>query len=257
MSKIQASECAAIILAAGLGTRMRPLTDCMPKPLIEVAGRPLIAYALDRLSESGLRRAVINTHYRAPQMRDYITTIEGIDCFESYEAELLETGGGIQQALPLLGDGFFFALNSDTITLPGSGGPVLQRMAEAFDPQHMALQMLLVPLEHARGYDGKGDFIVDWEHGRFRRRREGEQASHIFSGIQLLHPRLFDELASGPYSMARIWDRFKAPGSDWFEGIGLCVHDGPWLHVGDPEAIRIAEQALANDAPLIAVRGDT
>ncbi len=230
----------AMVLAAGLGKRMRPLSLHRPKPLVEVNGRALIDYAFDLLREAGLTHGVINTHYLAEQMRDYIAHIDDLQLSESPEEELLETGGGLAKALPLLGDAPFFALNSDTICLSAASGPVLQKMHEAWDAEQMDIMMLLMPRERAIGYDGAGDFVLSDDQKRFRRRREGEAGALVFTGVQLLHPRVFEHAPEGPFSMNVIYNRYQNDPDGWFSDIGFIVHDGEWLHVGDPQALSVA-----------------
>ena len=237
----------AMVLAAGLGKRMRPLSSHRPKPLVDVNGRALIDYALDLLREAGLARGVINTHYLAEQMRDYIARIDDLQLEESPEEALLETGGGLANALPLLGDAPFFALNSDTICLSGASGPVLQRMHEAWDAAQMDILMLLMPRERAIGYDGAGDFVLSDDQKRFRRRREGESGALVFTGVQLLHPRIFENAPVGPFSMNVIYNRYQSDADGWFSRIGFIVHDGDWLHVGDPQAVDVAAKHLQHN----------
>jgi MurNAc alpha-1-phosphate uridylyltransferase len=226
----------AMVLAAGLGIRMRPLTDSTPKPLIEVAGRPLIAYAMDRLREAGVIEAVVNVHYLAGHLEDWAATQKCPRLVISDErATLLDTGGGIARALPLLGPDPFFVLNSDSFWIDGPM-PALQRLAAHWDAADMDCLLLLCPLSQAVGYEGRGDFVLD-RAGRASRREHGEGL--VYAGAYLVHPRLFSAAPRGKFSMNVLWNKSIAEGRLY----GL-VHDGRWLHVGTPDSIARAEAAL-------------
>jgi len=231
----------AMVLAAGLGTRMRPLTDHVPKPLVEVGGRPLIEYTLALLEQAGVGRIVVNASYRAEQMRDYFARRLTGEVMLSYEEERLETGGGIAHALPLLGDVAFYALNSDVILCNGSTQPALARMAAAWEPQRMDGLLLVVPKEKATGYEGAGDFFL--EEGVLRRRGEAASAPYVFTGTQILHPRLFAGCPRGAFSLNLIYDG-QRDAQGRLPNFGALVHDGAWLHVGDPKGKEVAEGML-------------
>ena len=229
----------AMVLAAGLGMRMRPLTDTRPKPLIEVRGRALIDYAFDRLRAAGVRKAVVNVHYLADQIiawskRQTSPVIEISD----ERAEILDTGGGIALALPRLGREPFFVLNSDSFWIDGKL-PALRRLRAAWDADRMDCLLLLCPLERTVGYDGKGDFAMGPD-GRLARRKDSAATALVYAGCYLVDPRLFRDAPAGKFSMNLLWDRTIARGRLF----GL-VHDGKWIHVGTPEAIAGAEAALA------------
>lgn len=229
----------AMVLAAGLGMRMRPLTGTRPKPLVEVRGRALIDYAFDRLRAAGVRKAVVNVHYLADQIiawskRQTSPVIEISD----ERAEILDTGGGIALALPRLGREPFFVLNSDSFWIDGKT-PALQRLRDAWDGASMDCLLLLCPLERTVGYDGKGDFAIGPD-GRLARRKDGAATALVYAGCYLVDPRLFRDAPAGKFSMNLLWDRAIATGRLF----GL-VHDGKWIHVGTPEAIAGAEAALA------------
>lgn len=230
----------AMILAAGMGKRMRPLTDERPKPMIEVAGRCLIDHALDRLAEAGVGRAVVNLHYMADMLEAHLGARSGApDIFFSDErGALLDTGGGVRQALPLLGDEAFFVLNSDMIWLDGEQN-TLARLSGAWQPDRMDALMLMVPRESATGYDGQGDFHMG-DDARLTRRGESESADYIYGGMHILHPRLLDGIDDAAFSLNRAWDRALAGGR-------LCglAHTGEWMHVGAPEGVAEAEALLA------------
>lgn len=232
----------AMVLAAGLGRRMRPLTDRLPKPLVEVSGRPLIDYALELLEQAGVARAVVNASYLAEKLAAYLAARRsGIRVTLSREETPLETGGGIARALPLLGHAPFYAINSDVILRNGAGMPALRQLAEAWDDGGTDALLLLVPKTLAVGYGGAGDFFL--EDGRLRRREGASSAPYVFTGTQLLHPRLFEDCPQGAFSINLLYDRRK-DAEGFLPRIGAIVHDGAWLHVGTPEAVAAAEAAL-------------
>jgi len=229
----------AIILSAGLGRRMRPLTALRPKPLIEVAGKTLLDRGLERLREAGIGTVVVNVHYLASMLELHLGHCRDPRVVISDERdELLETGGGIARALPHLGDGPFVVMNSDSFWIEGMT-PNLQRLADAWNDERMDGLLLLAPHSNSVGYAGHGDFTLDGD-GRVRRRGEGEVAPFIYSGTALLHPRLFKDCPMGAFSLNMLFDR--AIESDRLYGLRL---DGIWLHVGTPEAIAEAEAAIA------------
>ena len=226
-----------MVLAAGLGTRMRPITDRIPKPLVPIAGKPLIDHAIDRLAEAGAKRVVVNLHYKADMVARHLEARQTPRIALSREEELLETGGGVLKALPLL-DEIFFVVNSDVLWLDGKTS-ALGRLARAFDPARLDAVLLLQRTTSALGYDGPGDFFLDpW--GVLRRRREREVAPHLFAGLQVLHRRLFEGCAPGRFSLNPLWDRAIAAGR-----LAAIVHDGEWYHIGTPEGLALAEERLA------------
>jgi MurNAc alpha-1-phosphate uridylyltransferase len=227
----------AMILAAGLGERMRPLTENLPKPLIEVRGRSLIETILDRLEMAGVPEVVINLYYLGELIEARLAGRAGPRITFSREATRLETGGGVRKALPLLGAEPFFAINGDVCWLDGCTA-ALRRLAEAWNEAEMDALLLLHPTAHAVGYDGPGDFVLAPE-GRLRRRREREVAPFVFSGIQMLHPRLFEDTPEGPFSLNLVYDKAVEAERLW----GLR-HDGDWFHIGTPENLRDVEDAL-------------
>ncbi|MEJ0010196.1 MAG: nucleotidyltransferase family protein [Alphaproteobacteria bacterium] len=230
----------AIVLAAGLGTRMKPLTDTLPKPLIEVAGKPLIDWCLDWLSLAGVARAVVNVSYMAEQMEAHLAQRARPRVSISREETPLETGGGVMKALPLLGRGPFVAMNSDAIFPPSVPHP-LQKLGEAWRDE-LDFLMLLVPRERALGREGKGDFIQD-KSGRVRWPQPGEEAPYVFSGVEIVHPRVFEGCTQGAFPMRELWQRSEQP-DGWHSRIRSVVHDGPWLSVGDPGGLKTAEEFL-------------
>jgi MurNAc alpha-1-phosphate uridylyltransferase len=226
-----------MVLAAGLGTRLRPITDTIPKPLVEINGRSLIDHALDRLVAAGVEHVIVNIHYKAAMIADHLARRDHPRIELSEEIELLDTGGGVARALPLLGEAFF-VVNSDVFWLDGED-PALLRLAAAFDPAAMDAVLLLQRTATAVGYDGNGDYFLDVS-GNPRRRREGEVAPYLFAGIQLLHRRLFDEVPGPVFSLVRLFDHAEAAGR-----LAAIVHDGEWYHVGTPEGLALTRARLA------------
>lgn len=226
----------AMVLAAGLGIRMRPLTDDRPKPMVMLAGRTLLDRALDRIFAAGVRRAVVNTYYRAEVIHAHLAGRPEITI--SHEEERLETGGGVRRALPALGDRPFFAVNSDAVWLDGPV-PALSRLARAWDDAAMDALLLLQPVGAATGYGGRGDFHRAAD-GTLRRRAADETAPFIFAGVQILHPRLFDGAPDGAFSLNLLFDKAQEAGRLF----GL-VHDADWFHVGTPEELAQTEAILA------------
>jgi MurNAc alpha-1-phosphate uridylyltransferase len=225
-----------MVLAAGLGTRMRPLTDRLPKPLIPVRGKALIDFALDRFAQAGVSRAVVNVHHFADQMEAHLKTRRRPEILLSDErALLLETGGGIAKARLMLGSAPFFCTNTDAILIDAatSEGPCAA-LARAFDEETMDALLLLVPIAEARGYEAAGDFSLDLA-GR-PRRREGASAPFVFTGLQILSPALLDGAPEGPFSTRLLWEKAAAQGR-----MRAIVHKGPWMHVGDAEGLALAE----------------
>lgn len=219
----------AMVLAAGLGTRMRPLTDTRPKPLIQVAGRTLIDWALARISAAGVDRAVVNVHYLGDQIEAHLKGRSNPTIVFSAEDPVLETGGGIENALALLGEEPFFVCNSDGLWLDGKQNALI-RLAQAWDDGAMDGILLLHDPDRALGYDGPGDFTVARD-GTLTRRQNDQEKAFVFTGVQLLHPRLFQGAPGGVYSLNVLYNRALATGRLY----GL-VHDGEWFHVGDPQA---------------------
>jgi MurNAc alpha-1-phosphate uridylyltransferase len=228
----------AMVLAAGLGTRMRPLTDRMPKPLVAVAGRALIDHVLDRLAEAGVERAVVNVHFLADAIERHLAAREKPKITISDERGLLlGTGGAVVKALPELGDAPFFHINSDTIWIDGVK-PNLARLAEAFDSARMDASLLLAPTAGSVGYAGRGDFAFAAD-GRLRLRAEREVAPFVFAGAAILAPALFKDAPKGEFPLTDLFDRAAEQGRLF----GLRL-EGLWMHVGTPDAIALAENAI-------------
>jgi MurNAc alpha-1-phosphate uridylyltransferase len=227
----------AMVLAAGLGKRMRPLTATQPKPMVRVAGKPLIDHALDRLQQAGVARAVVNVHYLADALEAHVTARSAPQVTISDErAQLLETGGGMVKALPHLPDPFF-ALNADNIWLDGPSNAFAE-LSRRWDPEQMDALLLLVGHARAVNFSGPGDFHMD-PLGRLARRRDGRIAPFIYTGIQLVSHRLLRDAPEGPFSTNILWDRAIAEGRLY----GLSF-SGLWFEVGTPQAIRPTEEAL-------------
>lgn len=226
----------AMVLAAGLGLRMRPLTDGLPKPLIKVAGKPLIDYGIDRLREAHVQKVVVNGHYLAGQILTWSRLqLSPEFLFSDERSEILDTGGGIAKALPLLGHEPFFVLNSDSFWLDGKV-PALDRLRAAWNETAMDCLLLLCQTSQTIGYNGQGDFLLGKD-GRIIRQRGG--GSLVYMGCYIVHPRLFDGAPGGKFSMNLLWDKAIANGR--LHGIS---HDGTWFHVGTPDAIGLAEAKL-------------
>jgi len=228
----------AIVLAAGFGERMRPLTNGKPKPLVPVKGVALIDYGFARLSEAGCDTIVVNVHYLADQIEAWAKRqVSPRTIISDERQELLDTGGGIVKALPLLGSEPFFVVNSDSIWID-KDRPALERLRTAWDEARMDCLLLLCPPERTVGYDGHGDFLKDSEGRIIGRARHGEKGL-AYIGAYLVHPRLFANVRLSKFSMNLLWDRAIA--DNRLFGI---EHEGLWLHVGTPEAIALAERAL-------------
>ena len=228
----------AMVLAAGYGQRMRPLTLTRPRPLVEVAGKALIDYGFDRLRAAGVEAAVVTVHYLPDQIEAWAARQSSPRIAISDErGVILDTGGGVAKALPRLGDDPFFVINSDSFWVD-DGTPALDRLRAAWDDRTMDCLLLLAPLERTVGYDGKGDFTRGPD-GRLARRATSEGRPLAYIGGYLVHPRLFEGAPEGAFSMNLLWDRAIAAGR--LHGV---EHTGRWLHVGTPDAIGLAEAAL-------------
>ena len=229
----------AIVLAAGLGTRMRPYNGHIPKPLVEIGGKSLIDYSLDRLADAGVESVVVNVHHLADILERHLAPRQRPHVVISDErGELLGTGGGIAKALPKLGDAPFFLVNSDTVWFDGVR-PNFTRMAEAFDPRTMDVLLLLAATTSSIGYSGRGDFAM-LPDGRLRRRRENEVVPFVYAGAAVLSPALFADAPKGAFSLTVLFER--AAENNRLFGLRL---EGVWMHVGTPEAVAAAEAALA------------
>lgn len=233
----------AMVLAAGLGKRMRPVTAELPKPLVPVAGKPLIAHTLDRLAAAGITSVVVNSHYKAARLERgvaaYLAKHGALSLHLSREDVLLDTGGGVANVLDRLGPEPFFVVNSDIVLCDGPE-PALARLAAAWRDAAMDALLLVCPRAQTKGYAGVGDYFL--EPGGALRRRAGEpEAPHVFTGVQLLHPRLFEGAPSGAFSLLRLYDKAEARGR-----LAGLQHDDAWLHVGSPQGLAEAERYLSS-----------
>ncbi|MDI3309735.1 MAG: nucleotidyltransferase family protein [Acetobacteraceae bacterium] len=226
-----------MVLAAGLGLRMRPLTESTAKPLLMLHGRNLLDRALDRLEEAGIQEVVVNAHWHADQVAAAVASRSSPRITLLREEVLLETGGSVKRALPLLGPGPFAVANGDSVWLNGPT-PALPRMAAAFDPDHMDGLLLLVRSAQVMGEIGRGDFMMD-PLGRLRRPKERELAPYIFAGVQILSPALFRDAPEGPFSLNLLYDRAIEAGR-----LYALVHDGVWFHLSTPPDLQQAEAAM-------------
>lgn len=228
----------AMVLAAGFGKRMLPLTKSIPKPMVKVDGMTLIDRVLDRLAAAGVTRAVVNAHYCGDVLIQHLQSrrTPKIEISDERDA-LLDTGGGIVRALPLLGAKPFLLVNSDTIWIEGTA-PNLSRLADTYNSSKMDALLLLAPAAGAVGYAGPGDFLMNPE-GALTRRSEREVAPFVYAGAAVLHPRLFEGAPQGAFSLLRSFEKAETAGKLF----GLRL-DGMWMHVGTPDAIREAEDAI-------------
>ena len=232
----------AMVLAAGRGTRMRPLTDKLPKPLVAVGGKPLINHVLDRLAAVEVETAVVNVHHLADQLEQHLQSRRTPKIVISDERDaVLGTGGGVAKALPLLGPAPFFLVNSDTLWIDGVKSN-LERLAAAFRPGRMDALLLLAPTATSVGYSGRGDFSMAPD-GRLRRRNERDVVPFVYAGIAILSPDLFKDAPSGAFTLTELFDR--AIEQERLFGLRL---EGVWMHVGTPEAVAAAEQAILASA---------
>lgn len=229
----------AMVLAAGLGTRMRPLTDDRPKALVEVGGRALIDHVLDRLADAGVEKAVVNVHWFADRLEAHLAARgHGPEIVVSDErTELLETGGGLKKATPLLGDAPVFVANIDSVWL--ERGDALSELSRLWDPKRMDAALLLARREGSIGFEGDGDFFLA-DDGPLTFRGEAASAPFAYMGVHICRPDYVAEGPEGPFSLSGLWRKSAAAGR-----LFGCVLDGDWMHVGDPQARDEAEVRLA------------
>lgn len=228
----------AMVMAAGKGTRMRPLTDTMPKPLVPFAGKPLIDHVLDRLEEAGIEEVIVNVHHFADMLEAHLATRKTPRIVISDErAALLDTGGGAKKALPLLGDEPIITFNSDSVWIEGLGSNLRDLMA-AFDPERMDALLMIADAARTIGYVGRGDFTMD-PYGLLARREPSTTVPFMFAGVQIVKPALFADGPDGPFSTNLIWDRLIEKGTLFGHRMG-----GVWMHVGAPDDLAEAESFL-------------
>jgi N-acetyl-alpha-D-muramate 1-phosphate uridylyltransferase len=232
----------AMVLSAGLGTRMAPAFSAIPKPLVQLRGKPLIDHVLDRQVEAGIKRVIVNVHHKAELIEAHLKDRQRPAIEISNErGKLLDTGGGVKKALPRLGTGPFLIHNADSVWIEGVGSNLAQ-LAQAWDDSRMDCLMMLALASYSVGYQGRGDFAFEAD-GRIRRRRvEQEMVPFAFTGVSLAHPRLFDGSPEGAFSLNSVWNTAIAAGRAW----GLRM-EGTWMHVGSPDALAQAEQRLARE----------
>jgi MurNAc alpha-1-phosphate uridylyltransferase len=232
---------AAMVLAAGYGRRMLPLTETIPKPLVRLKGRALIDHVLDRIAHAGIPRAVVNVHHFADKLEAHLNKRERPKIVISDErAEMLDTGGGVAKALPLLGSASFLIHNSDSVWIEGVGSN-LERLFAAWDEARMDALMLLASGTTSIGYDGQGDFTMGTD-GRLQRRGEHQLAPFVFTGVSIAHPRLLEGAPKGPFSLNAPWDAAIDKGRLF--GVRL---EGLWMHVGTPQALNEAERWIESE----------
>ena len=232
----------AIVLSAGLGMRMRPLTDTIPKPLVRLAGRCLIDHVLSRIEGAGIERAVINVHYLADLIEAHLSNRDAPKILFSDERNvLLDTGGGVKKALSLLEDQPFIVHNSDSVWIEEATNNLSNLMSK-WDPDDMDCLLLLAPVSDSLGYNGKGDFLLH-EDGLLSRRKEGQDAPFVFAGVSVMKPQLFEDTPNAPFSLNLVWN--KSIERKRLFGLKL---DGQWMHIGTPQALQAAELWIANAA---------
>ena len=230
----------AMIMAAGLGTRMRPLTNEMPKPLVKVAGKALIDHVIDRLKAAGVTTFVVNAHYKVQMIKDHLAKRKDAQFIVSDESDaLLDSGGGIAKALPYFKGEPFYRANADTVWIEGASH-ALDRLKARWNPDEMDALMLLAPTVNTICYEGRGDFMMDAD-GRLSRVPEARIAPFVYMSVEIVHPRLFEGAPTGKFSINPLWDRAIEKGRLF----GLRL-DGMWMHIDNPEAIRQSEAYLAD-----------
>jgi len=227
------------ILAAGLGSRMRPLTDICPKPLLKVQGKPIIDYALDSLKQAGVTDVIVNVCYLGEMIEEHLKHRTDINITISHEEERLETGGGVKKELGFFNDQPFYVLNGDVIWMNGSV-PVLQRLAHNWDSATMDLMLLLYPKDKLSDFTGAGDYNFDTKNtGIIKHRGSQDSASYVFAGPRIVHPRIFENSPECAFSFIELFH--KADRSRRLYG---AVHDGEWYHLGTPEELAQTEAIL-------------
>lgn len=227
-----------MIFAAGFGTRMAPLTDRHPKPMLPLAGRPMIDHCIEMIRTAGDFPIVVNTHYLADQIEAHLAGVPNLRCIRE-TPEILDTGGGLRNALPLLGAGSVITANSDALW---TGGNPVRQLLDAWQPARMDALMALVPRQSAQGHGGAGDFFLD-AGDRLRRRGDAPEAPYIYGGVQILKTGGLTGFEDRRFPLSPLWDRMIAAGR-------LCgvVFPGGWTDIGTPEGLRLAEDALRRNA---------
>ncbi|MBM85657.1 MAG: mannose-1-phosphate guanylyltransferase [Rhodospirillaceae bacterium] len=237
----------AMILAAGLGKRMMPLSDRIPKPLLVIAGKTLLDRALERLIAAGVERIVVNASHLADRIVDHVTKLEDNRVFVSIEDEPLETGGGVVNAIDLLGQDPFYLINGDSVWVDGMKCTLL-RLAETWDADRMDALLLLASLPRVPGFSGLGDFVMDQD-GLLDRRPEAMVAPYAYMGLSILSAAMFEGAPNGPFSLNKLYN-----GAIEARRLHGMLHDGLWYHVSTPEDLEIARNRFATGhAPAVAL----
>jgi MurNAc alpha-1-phosphate uridylyltransferase len=229
----------AMVLAAGYGKRMRPLTNDTPKPMIPVLGEPMIDRVLDHLERAKVATAVVNLHHLGGKLEAHLKDRKTPKIVFSPEDDLLETGGGVRHAIDKLGDKPFYVANSDTVWLDGPT-PALERLRQAWDGRRMDALLMLYPTIAVPGYEGSGDYFMDPD-GRLTRRGESQVAPFVFTGVQILHPKIFKGVEEGRFSLVRLYDKVQEQGR-----LFGMRHDGEWYHVGTPDLLAKVERVMTS-----------
>ena len=227
----------AFILAAGLGTRLKPYTDAMPKPMVPVNGQPIIGHILNQLRDAGCKSATVNLHHKADVLREYLATRTDIEIHQSFEETLLETGGGAKKALPTLGQAPFYMINGDAFCIDGPSGSALLGLAKAYNPETMDMILLLEPVDRMVLTQGVGDY--DLTHDNRPIRNKDKQGKYMFAGIRICHPRIFKNTPDGAFPFITLMDRAEREGR-----LFAHVHDGDWHHISTPEDLDRVNHAL-------------
>lgn len=234
----------AMVYGAGLGTRMRPLTDDKPKPLVEVCGKPIIEYALDKLSDFGIEKVIVNTHYEAKKLEDYLKRYKRLKVETIYEETLLETGGGIVNALPKLGEDPFFVINGDIIWIDNNKEqPLLEKICSQWRDSTKAV-LAIKEVTKAIGYSGTGDFDVSYDDEVCVKLSKEEIKPYVFMGVHLLDPKILHDRHVRPFSIIEIY-RENISGNI-LKNVRAIKHTGPWLHIGTPEGVTESEEFIRN-----------
>jgi MurNAc alpha-1-phosphate uridylyltransferase len=228
----------AFVLAAGLGTRLRPHTDTLPKPLVPVNGRPLLDYIFDHLKEAGVRHVTVNLHHKPDPLRAFLQTRTDLAITQSFEDSLLDTGSGVKKVLPTLGSSPFYVINGDAFWLDGPGESGLRRLATAFDPARMDILLLLQPVSRMALTGGVGDYDLTAEGIAIRNRTKN--GTHMFAGIRLCGPGIFSETPEGKFSFLELMDKAESAGRLF----GL-EHEGDWHHISTPEDLAAVDRAIS------------
>ncbi len=228
----------AFIAAAGLGTRLRPYTDTLPKPMVPVNGQPIIGHILDTLRDANAKSVTVNLHHKADVLSEYLATRTDIGIHESYEATLLETGGGVKKALPTLGNKPFYMINGDAFCLDGPSGSALLNLARAFDADKMDILLLLQPVDKMVLTQGVGDYELTPDNHPIR--NKDKLGKYMFAGIRICHPRIFENTPDGAFPFLSLMDKAEREGRLFGH-----VHDGDWHHISTPEDLDRVNQALA------------